>query len=203
MFTLHQPRIADCDSVSVDGSHGAMARHILEATRGRCLDASRFRTLHDRLCQRVFGLALDRRRQTQQLRLKRAGHLDVRDLGLTLRQRARLVHHDRLDACRGFERHRILEQDAALGPQSRADHDRGWCCEAERIRAGDNDHRNGEQHCRVQRSAGNQPDDESGHPAYQSDEHQPEGGAVGKLLAGRLRVLGFLDQLHDLRQGGV
>ncbi len=40
-------------------------------------------------------------------------------------------------------------------------------------------------------------------PPIERDQHEPEGGPVGKPLAGRLRVLGLLHELHDLRQRGV
>src|SRR5262249_11898853 len=39
--------------------------------------------------------------------------------------------------------------------------------------------------------------------AEQRDEDEPEGGAVGEPLRGRLRVLSLLDELDDLRERGV
>ena len=66
------------------------------------------------------------------------GH-DCDDLGLAARQRAGLVEHDGVERGGLLERHRVLEQDAALGAQPGADHDRRRGRQPERVRAGDDD----------------------------------------------------------------
>ena len=56
----------------------------------------------------------------------------------------------------------------------------------------------------AERLTGEQEPGDEGEPATgQCDEHQPEGGPVGEALPGSLGVLGLLDELDDLRQGGV
>ncbi len=75
--------------------------------------------------------------------------------------------------------------------------------ETQRVGAGDDHHGDGKQHGRVQRRTGQEPDDERAHATYERHEDQPECGPIGESLARRLRVLGLLYQLHDLRQRGI
>ena len=98
----------------------------------------------------------------------------------------------------------VLEQHAAAGAEAGADHDRGRRRQAEGIGAGDDHHGDGEQHRVGDGPAGEHaPDEERDAAADEGDEHQPERGPVSQALAGRLGVLRFLDQLHDLRKRSV
>ena len=103
-----------------------------------------------------------------------------------------------------LQRHRVLEEDAALGAEPGADHDRRRGRQAERVGAGDDDDGDGEQQRLLDVAADDEvPDDEGQAAADERDEHQPERGPVGEPLAGRLGVLGLLDELDDLRERGV
>ena len=155
--------------------------------------------------ERVLGVALGGRDQAQQLVLVDAvGGRDGDDLGLAAGQRAGLVEHDGVERRGLLERHRVLEQDAALGAEAGADHDRRRGREPERVRAGDDDDGDGEQQRLLHVAADDEvPDGERQAAADERDEHQPERGAVGEALAGRLGVLGLLDELDDLRERGV
>ena len=98
------------------------------------------RGLDDGLGERVLAVALGGGDQAQQLVLVDAvGGGDRDDLGLAARERAGLVEDDRVQRGRLLQRHRVLEQDAALGAQAGADHDRRRGREPERVRAGDDD----------------------------------------------------------------
>ena len=153
--------------------------------------------------QRVLGLVLERGDQREQLGLVDAVDDDVGDLRLALGQRAGLVHDDRVDAGRGLECGGVLDQHAALGAQAGADHDRGRGGQPQGVGAGDHDDGDGEQQGGLDAGAGPEPRPEGEQAADERDEHQPERGPVGQALPGGLGVLRLLDQLDDLRQGGV
>src|SRR3546814_14145278 len=62
----------------------------------------------------------------------------------------------------------------------------------------------GEQHGLAHRSAGQDaPHQEGAGAADEGDEHQPERRSVGETLSRGLGVLGFLDELDALGEGGV
>ena len=182
-----------------------MAGHGLEGLGARHLQAARGRGLDDGLGQWVLAVALGGRDQAQDLVLVDAvGGRDRDDLGLAARQGAGLVEHDGVERCRLLERQRVLEEDAALGAQPGADHDGRRGRQPERVGAGDDDDGDGEQQRVLDVAADDEvPDAERQHAADEGDEHEPEGGAVGETLAGRLGVLRLLDELDDLRQRGV
>ena len=183
-----------------------MAGDGLEAVGARELAAPRVgRGVDDGLGQRVLAVALGGGDQAQHLVLVDAvGGRDRDDLGLAAGQRAGLVEDDGVERGGLLERHRVLEQDAALGAQAGADHDRRRRRQPERVRAGDDDDGDREQQRVLDVAADDDvPDDEGQRAADERDEHEPERGAVGEPLAGRLGVLRLLDELDDLRERGV
>ena len=143
------------------------------------------RGLDDGLGERVLAVALGGRDQAQHLVLVDAvGGGDRDDLGLAAGERAGLVEHDGVQRGRLLERHRVLEQDAALGAEPGADHDRRRGRQPERVRAGDDDDGDGEQQRVLDVAADDEvPDDERQRAADERDEHEPERGAVGEPLA--------------------
>ena len=73
---------------------------------------------------------------------------DVRHRRLALRDRAGLVQHDRLQLLGPLQRLGAAEQDAVLRALARAHHDRGRRRQAQRARAGDDQHRHHVDHGR-------------------------------------------------------
>ena len=203
-FALHQPCVSDSDPVTVDPGQRAVTRYVLELLGGDHGDLVAICALHDRLRKGMLGGALNGRDEAQQSGLVDSVGLDLCDLRLAFRQRSGLVQDDGLDARRGFERGRVLEQDAALSPEAGADHDRGRGGQTESVGAGDHDNGDREQHGGAERPiAEHEPGAQRQHPTDQRYEDQPEGGAVGEPLTGRLRALRFLHELDDLRERGV
>jgi len=102
--------------------------------------------LDDRLGERVLAIALGGCDEAQHVALVDTvadGHLD--DLGLAARECAGLVEHDGVEPGGLLQRHRVLEQDPALGPQPSADHHRRRRRQPERVWASDYDDGDGEQ----------------------------------------------------------
>ena len=180
--------------------------HASNARRGRRVEPALAGGVDDRLRERMLALALGGGDEAQQLVLVDAvGGRDRDDLGLAARERAGLVEDDGVERGGLLERHRVLEEDAALGAQSGADHDRRRGREAERVGAGDHDDRDREQQrvLDVARRRRSTRRTKVSSAADERDEHEPEGGAVGEPLAGRLRVLRLLDELDDLGERRV
>ena len=143
-------------------------------------------------------------RRSTSLSLEAVGGRDGDDLGLAARERAGLVEDDRVERGGLLEGDRVLEQDAALGAQAGADHDRRRRGQPEGVRAGDDDDGDREQQRVLDVAADEEvPDDEGQRAADERDQHEPEGGAVGQALSRRLGVLRLLDELDDLRERGV
>ena len=171
---------------------------------GRPFDAVLVGVANDGLGEGMLGLALDRRDEAQQLAFVDPVDEQVGDLGFALGEGAGLVHDDRVDAGGGLDAGGVLEQHAALGAETGADHDRGGRGQAERVGAGDDDDRDGEQHrLRSGSPADSHPRRKRQAAAEEGDEHEPERGPVGEPLTGRLGVLRLLDELHDLRERRV
>ena len=148
----------------------------------------------NRLGQGVLGVAFHCGGQCQKLVLADPVGDDVGDLGFALGKGPGLVHDHGMDAGGGLQGHRVLEQHAPFGAQTGADHDRGRGGQAERVRAGDDHHGNGEQHGRAGRAAGGQQPHRQGQAAAdQGHQHKPERGPVGQPLPGRFGVLRLLD----------
>ena len=108
-------------------------------------------------------------------------------------------------APRAFERLAAADQDAVLGGLAGADHDRRRRGQAERARAGDDQHRDGrlqrERHARL--GPEDQPADERQRRQDQDGRHEHFGDAVGQALHRRLGALRLLDQADDLRERRV
>ncbi len=186
-FALHQPAVADDDAATDHGRDCAVAGNAVEALGAQRSGASAFGGEHDGLGQRVLGLALDRGDEAEHFEFVDAVDDHVGHLGLTLGECSGLVHHHGVDARGCLEGDGALEQHAPLGAEAGADHDRGRRGEAECVGAGDDHDGDGEQHRFAHRAASDEiPHREREGAAEQCDEHEPEGGAVGEALAGRL-----------------
>jgi hypothetical protein len=200
----HQPIVAHDNSMTGDCRQRAVPGNALEVLGGTAFDARPVGPADDGGGEWVLGLLLHRARQLEHPGLIDAVDDDVGDFGLAPCQRAGLVHHDHVDTSRSLDRARVLEQHAPTGAETRTDHDRGRRCQTQRIGTSDHDHRDREQHGVAERAPHDEPPHEQRpHATDQRDEYEPECGPVGQALSGRLRVLGLLHELHDLRQGGV
>ena len=121
----------------------------------------------------------------------------------SLGQRARLVEHDRRHGPCPLEDLRAFDEDAELGAAAGPDHQRGRRREAERARAGDDQHRHGG----GERGAGvtgeQEPPCQRGERDREHDGHEDAGDAVGETLHGRLSRLRLGDETGDLRERSV
>jgi len=107
---------------------------------------------------------------------------------------------------RGFKRLPPLDEDAALGAPSGADHDRRRRCQPEGAGAGDDQHGDESEQCHGKpfvRWGEIEPEDEGGNGDTDDHRHEIAGYAVGKPLDRRLAPLRLLHQPHDLLQHRV
>ena len=158
----------------------------------------------DRRGDRVLGGVLERAGQPQHLVLVDAGAgVDVDERHLAGGDRAGLVQHDGVDPAGGLQHLGALDQDAELGAPAGADQQRGRRGEAQRARAGDDQHgdRGGER--RRGAGPGAEPEPERGRGERDHDRHEHPGDPVGEALHGGLAVLGVLDELRHLGELGV
>ena len=199
----HQLAVAHENLPPVHGGPGAVARDVAEIAGSQGRDAAVLGVVHHRGSQRVLRFAFDGRHEAQEFVLADPVGDEVRDLRLALGQGPGLVDHDRVDPCGRFQGGGVLEQHASFGAQPRSHHDRRGGGQAQGIGAGDDHHGDGEQDRLGSAGPGQPPGKEGAGSADQRHEHQPERGPVRQTLPGCLGVLGFLDQCHDLRQGGV
>ena len=180
-----------------------MARHVLEALAPGYGDTQSCGSLHDGLRQRVLRIALHGRRQPEDVHLPHLGGHYFDYLRLALGEGPGLVHHHRVNAGCGFQGKRVLEKNAAAGAEAGANHDRSRRGQAQGVRAGDDDHRDGVEDGHREGPSGQQPGDQCDSAANQGHQHQPEGGPVGQLLSRGLGVLRLLHQLYDLGQSRI
>ena len=128
---------------------------------------------------------------------------DAVTASLPLGHGAGLVEHDRRDPPRLLEDLRPSDQDPELCAAPRPDHQRGRRREAERARAGDDQHGDG----RGERRRGVAREQEPAHQGGQreGDHDRDEDGrdAVDEPLHRRLPRLRLRDETGDLRQGGI
>src|SRR5664279_4614501 len=88
----------------------------------------------------MLARALHRRSESNERIVLKPSHGSQQDnLRLPLRERARLVHDERVHLFEAFERGRVLEKNACGRAAAHRDHDGHRCREAERARAGDDE----------------------------------------------------------------
>jgi hypothetical protein len=138
-----QRRTADRDGRAVDVRLHPAAGDRAEPGRGGQLDAPLARRGHDRPPQRVLAVALDRRRDREQRAVVTVDGGQVGDRVLALRQRAGLVEQHDVDRAHPLQRQAVLDEDAPARGARRGDRDHERDREAERVGAGDHEHRDG------------------------------------------------------------
>ena len=125
--------------------------------------------------------------------------------GLPSRQGAGLVDHQRVDRLHALQRLGVPDQHAVAGAAADADHDRHRRREAQRARAGDDQHGDRRDHAvgvaRLRPERG--PGRERQHRDQHHRRHEPFGDLVGEPLHRRARALRARHHLHDPRQHGV
>ena len=203
-FAFHESAVADDHFAAVDLRERPVTGNAVEAFGDEHLGAARLGGGHHGLRQRMFGFALDRGGQREELGLIHPVGDNVGDLRFAFGEGAGLVHDNSVDTSNGLECHRVLEQHAATRAETGTHHDRSGRGESERIGTRDDHHRDREQH-RVGHGSTDQhaPHEECGRAADEGHEYQPERGAISQTLARRFGVLRLLNELDDLSQGGI
>ena len=138
---------ADDDLAPLDDGADAVPGEGLEARRRPATSRPRSAAAaSDRVGERVLGAALGRApaqlaaASSSPAPPRAAEQHDVGHARLALGDRPGLVEHDGVELVRGLERGAVADQDAVLGALAGADHDRRRRRQAERARAGDDQH---------------------------------------------------------------
>ena len=162
------------------------------------------RERRDRPRHRMLARILGRAGEANELRAVDAvgGH-DADDRQPPLGHGAGLVEHDRRDPPRLLEDLRPSDQDPELRAAPRPDHQRGRRREAERARAGDDQHGDGGGERRRGVTREQEPADQGREREGDHDRDEDGRDAVDEPLDRRLARLGIGDEAGDLRQGGV
>ena len=123
-------------------------------------------------------------------------------LRLALGQRPGLVDHQRVDLLHQLERFGVLDEHAFLCPAPDADDDGYRCGEAQRARAGDDEHRDGDDQCIGQRRRRADQGPHRNRNGGDGDDGQdePAGDQVGKLLDRCARTTCLAHHVHDARE---
>ena len=132
-----------------------------------------------------------------------ADGLDVDQRHRAGRHRSGLVEHDRVHPSCGLEHLGTLDQETELSAAPGADEQRRRCRQAQRARAGDDQHGHGGAEGPLRVAGGEQPPDERGHGEPDHDRYEDRRDAIGEALDRCLARLRVLDQPGDLRQLGV
>ncbi len=198
--------VADRHAPALDHADRALAGRRVEAEHRDELDATLSRGCDDRLRQGVFARPFDAGGKAQDFVVHEAVRRnDGDDLRPSFGQRAGLVDHQRVDLLHPFERLGVADQHAGLRAAADAHHDRHRRREAERARAGDDQHadrgdeRVGKARLRSERRPG-----DKGERRHRDDRrHEPARHLVGQPLDRRARALGRAHHLYDLRDQRV
>ena len=129
---------------------------------------------------------------------------DGDDLRLAARQRAGLVEHDGVERGGLLQREGVLEQDAALGAQPGADHDRRRCRQPERVGAGDDDDGDREQQRVLHVAADDEvPGREGRRPPTRATSTSQNAARSASRWPGAFEFCASWTSLHDLGERGV
>ena len=162
-LALQQAGVADGEAAAVDGGQQAVAGHGLERVGARRpagrASAAALTIASASGCSLSPSAAATRRRTSSSSTPSAVATATTS--GSPRVSVPVLSKHDGVERRGLLERHRVLEEDAALGAEAGADHDRRRGREAERVRAGDDDDGDGEQQRLLDVAADDEvPDDE-------------------------------------------
>ena len=124
----------------------------------------------------------------------------VQQPGLADSERAGLVPGDHRDGVRQFQRLRVLDEHAALRRHACAGHDGRRRGQAQRARAGDDQHGHGMQHGRMPVTDPQAPAQQGDQCHHQHHGHKDRAHLVHQALDRRLLPLCRFHQPHDARQ---
>ncbi len=154
-----------------------------------------------RLRQRMIGALLQPGGQRQGALARQIGRRhDLGQLRLADGQGAGLVERHDGGGARGFQRHRVADQDAVLRADAGADHDGGRRRKAEGAGARDHQDRDGMQDRRLPAMARDQPAGDGHHRDHQHHRHEHRADLVDQALDRRLRALRLRHHAHDAAQ---
>ena len=137
---LHELSVADIDFMAVDTGADALAREFFDVFHRAAVG---FVTVGraQRRRNRMRGKTLDMRGHVQQLVRRDGLGMDVRDLERALRQRARLVKDNGIDARKRFEIIRALDKHTRTARAADAGEERERDADDERARTADDEER--------------------------------------------------------------
>src|SRR5258706_575846 len=139
-----ETRIAERGGPAIDFSLHSFAGDCIEALDAQQRNTSIPGPFEERRSQRMLAAPLEARRNLQHMFFGYSlGRDNLGEPGLTLRERAGLVDHQRVDLFHALERLGVAYEDAALSAAPGADHSRHRCREPEGPRASDDQHRYG------------------------------------------------------------
>ena len=159
---------------------------------------------HQRLRDRMFSVALDRRGHAKHLVVGESiGGSGLHDAVRTERERACLVEHDRVQQTGLFQAASIAHEQAV--PCANRGRDGGHQRDGQTQRMGTGDHEHG--HYALDREAPRSteewPDNGGNRGGDDGDDREVERRPVRQGLGARARRLGLLDEPHDTRERGL
>jgi hypothetical protein len=202
----HEHRVAEHDRLPVDLPAHALPGARLEIRRFRERQAAAASLGDDRVGERMFASLVEARGDAQHLRVVESCGSDHRaKRRLPDRERAGLVHDERIDRAQRFDRFRVAEEHAARGAAAHGDHDRHRRGEPQRARARDDEHGHGAYERVEPARLGSEesPREERGDRDRDHAQHEPIGDDVGHALHRRTGALRLRHHLHDLRKHGL
>ena len=203
--------LGEREQVGTSDLHLRAADPSLDTGRGRRREVRRcgqcevplLRGADDGLGQGVLTVELGRGSQRQDLVGFEAGDgLDRCHDRLATRQGAGLVEQHRIDGAHAFERQPVLDQQSATGCALGRDRDDQRDRQAQGVRAGDDQHRDGAHDC-VVRQTDKRPHDGSDDRGDQREPEQVPGRLVGDALSPRRGRLGLRDEPLNSRKSGL
>ena len=211
---VHRPLIgqplasANHHRVPIDDTTDAKPLVVHESLNVRQRDRVRIRVRtggsSDRRGNRMFGRKLQCPCQPKQFgRINtRCGHR-INDTHLALGDGPRLVQDDRVDLASGLKDLRTADQDSQLSATTCSHKQSGRSRQAQRTRAGDDQHGNGGREGGFSRVTCREPTDQHNNGEHQDDRHEDPRHTIRQALDVRLAVLRVLDQPSHLRKLGV
>ena len=195
--------VAQEHHAAFDAAADALPRHRLESLdSGQCQSAVPGRP-DDRLAQGMLGADLDSGGQPQDVLLGLGGQRnDVGDVRLAPGERARLVEHHRRELAGALEHLRTADEDSHLRTLADPDHQCGRGRDAERTRAGDDEHCD-ECEQPLREVAREPPPGKCQDCHADHDRDEVARHLVGEALYRRRAGLGLFDELDDLGKRGI
>ena len=192
--------------------HAATVHNGFYAASGYCAEllhcmqceTARLSRLHDGPRNRVFRAALGRGGEQERFILRVFGEaVNVGEFRFTLRDGARFIEYDGVDAVRGLERLAALDQNAEFRAFARANHDGGWRGETQRAGAGDHEYGDEDIEHEVKIFSHQRPDDRGENRDAQHRRNKIARDDVREFRDGCLSALRLFDQVNDLGERGV